>query len=334
MKVCSSQFAKLIFLCLLGLAYAQEAGVLSYIDTTGAGSEIAACLATEPDPRLCSPHVEVLIFETFNACGGNLSGCEEIVTLSLLFMPEEAGQNVVEDMENAWQHFLQQTLAQLNQDINKFMPCWVLIPCPPLIDWTCVSNRIADALATAYADFQPQYWQEVYTSIATHMPLAAHWQTALPDGGAVLSPVVSLLPKPAQYADLIEAPRDPAYYFQGPLFPRLPVPYLPEETSETYGGLTELEGRKRVLEPATLSEYEQFGFVSFFQVYGDYRLELLFDPLAGPYLVAACLIPVPPFVVPFPVPVPGPLFAARALSDWPTVPEGYPIPRIKGIPLY
>ena len=190
------------------------------------------------------------------------------------------------------------------------------------------------AIQKAYTDYLPEYWASVYESLAANAPFALFWQSALPDEGAVIAPVFSSTPKPEQYADLVEEPRDAPYYFQEPLFPNLPTPYLPDELDEAYGGITELEARKRTLHPATLLEYQQFGFVSIFEVYGEFRLEVLFKLERGPYLFTACLVPYPPFILPVPLPVPAPVYAPRAFTDWPSVPEGYGIPRVKGQPLF
>lgn len=335
MRVCLSKLVSFLLLSQGWLLFAQEAvGIVSYLDSEGAGLKLAECLAQEVDLRACSPNVEVMHLESFYACQGNLSGCEETVVYSIPFVLESSGKTVEEDIDQAWTSFVDKTLNEVTTEINQLLPCWIPTPCPPQVDWACIAERMAKALKTSYAEYLPEYWASVYKSSAVNTPLALHWRSALPDDGAIITPVFSLTPKPDQYLDLAEQARDYAYYFQGPLFPSLPVPYLPQELNAEYGGLSDLEVRKQKLEPATLLEYQQFGFVSFFEVYGEFRLELLFDILKGPYLVAACLIPSPPFVVPFPIPVPTPVFVARAFTDWPSVPEGYPIPRIKGQPLY
>ena len=317
------------------LLFAQEAaGVLSYLDSEGAGLHIAECSSQEPDPRSCSPNIEVIDLEVFYACEGHLATCEETVAYAIPFVPESAAETVEEDISKAWESFVNKTITEVGSEINQLLPCWIPTPCPPQVNWECVSERMGTALTTANTDHLPKYWTDVYESVAINTPLALHWRSALPNDGAIINPIFSLEPKPDQYAGLAEAPTDYPYYFQGPLFPRLPVPYLPNDLNPEYGGINELEERKQQLEPATLLEYQQFGFVSLFQVYGEYRLELLFDILQGPYLVTACLIAVPPFIIPFPIPLPTPVFVARAFTDWPSVPEGYTIPKIKGQPLY
>lgn len=335
MKACFSRFTSLLLVACSMLSFAQEAaGIVSYIDIEGAGTRLADCVGDEPDPRACTPNVETLDLAAFQACRGNLSGCEGKVSYPVPFIPETSGTAIEADIDTAWETFVNQTIDEVGTDINKLLPCWLPTPCPPQVNWSCVSDRMADALATAYREYLPEYWTKVYESIATHAPFALHWHSAFPEDGAVIAPVFSLIPKFEQYAGLIEEPRDPAYYFQGPLFPRLPVPYVPDELSHEYGGMTEKEEAKRSLAPATLLEYQQFGFVILFEVYGEFRLELLFKLARGPYLYTACLIVVPPFVVPVPIPVPTPVYVPRAFSDWPSVPEGYSIPRIKGSPLY
>lgn len=337
MKVCWNRFARLLLLVSalpFALAQDEDVGIVSFIDIEAAGLQLANCLSEEPDPRTCMPNVEVIVLESFRSCRGNLSGCEEKVAYPIPFISEESGTAIEEDIGEAWDSFVDKTIDEVGSRVNELPPCWLPTPCPPQIDWGCVANRMAAAIETAYTDYLPEYWASIYESIAANAPFALHWQSAFPDDGAVIAPVFSLTPKHEQYAGLIEAMRDTPYYFQGPLFPRLPVPYQPEELSREYGGIGELEERKRQLEPATLLEYQQFGFVSIFEVYGEFSLELLFKIERGPYLFTACLIPVPPFIVPVPIPVPTPVYGPRASTDWPSVPEGYDIPRIKGQPLF
>ena len=336
MTAWSSRFASLFLLALFAFAFAQEeaVGIVSYVDIEGGGLRVGDCLGEESDPRVCVPNIEVIHVEAFSACRGNLSGCEEKAAYSVPFISEEAGTDIEEDINEAWETFVDKTIDEVSSEINKLPPCWLPTPCPPQVNWECVASRLATAIETAYTDYLPEYWASVYESIAANAPFALHWRSALPDDGAVIAPMFSLTPKPEQYAGLVQEPRDPAYYFQGPTFPRFPVPYQPNELNEGYGGITELEVRKRQLEPATLLEYQQFGFVSIFEVYGEFRLEVLFKLLRGPYLYTACLIPAPPFIVPVPLPVPAPVYVPRAFTDWPSVPEGYGIPRVKGQPLF
>lgn len=335
MRGCCNRCVSLVAVALLATAVAQEeAGVLSYIDIEGGGLGVAACLAEEPDPRACAPNVEVVALEALRACGGNPSGCEEKVAYPVPFIPEAAGRTIEGDMDEAWEAFVDRAIDELGRNLNQLPPCWLPTPCPPTIDWGCVVERMTDALATALSQYLPLYWASVYESVALHAPFALHWRSALPGDGALIAPVFSMVPKPEQYAGLLEEPRDSAYYFQGPQFPRRPVPYAPGEPDARHGGLNEKEETKRALQPATLLEYQQFGFVTLFEIRGAFRLELLFKLERGPYLMTACLIPVPPFILPVPIPVPTPLQAPKASSDWPSVPEGYSIPNVEGTPLF
>jgi hypothetical protein len=330
-----SRFASLLLAATaLGLAQDEAAGVASFIDIEGAGTWVAACLEREGDPRACVPNVETLALEPYRACRGSLAGCEEKMAYPAPFIPEASGQAVESDMQAAWDTYIARAIDEVNAHLNPLPPCWLPTPCPPAVDWACVAERLAEAVAIILRDHLPAYWADVYASLATNAPLALHWQSLLPGDGAVIAPVFSLTPKPGQYAGLVVEPRDAAYYFQGPLFPRLSVPYAPVELNPAYGGLTEKEDAKRSLEPATLLEYQQFGFAVFFQVFGEMWLGVVFDLTRGPYLAGACLIPIPPFLVLVPVPVPTPLYSPRVFSAWLSVPEGYPIPRVRGVPRY
>lgn len=334
-----SSLCLLILLTMLttfSIAQAQDEdiGIVSTIDIEGGSLRIAECLSEEPDPRVCTPNIETLHLEPLHDCSGNLSGCEEKVAYPVPFIPETSGTDIEEAIDEAWETYVDKTIDEVSSEINQLLPCWLPTPCPPQVNWGCVAERMADALVTSYTEYLPEYWVSVYESIATNAPFALHWRSALPDDGAVIAPIFSLEPKPDQYTDLVESPRDTLYYFQGPLFPRLPVPYLPDELNKAYGGITELEERKRELELATLLEYQQFGIVTLFQIYGEFRLAILFKLLRGPYLYTACPIAAPPFILPVPIPVPTPVYVPRAFTDWPSVPEGYSIPRIKGRPLF
>ena len=319
----------------LSSTWAQGDGIVSFIDIEGGGLQFASCLELEPDPRACYPNLATIHLDAFEACiGQSLLNCDHKVVYPVPFEPIAKTDMITEDIDVAWESFVNKTIDEVSQEINALPPCWLPTPCPPKINWNCVMQRVSQALQTAYAEFLPAYWAEVYQSIGSHALLALHWRSAYPNDGAIIIPVFTLEPKPNQYQALVEEPRDAAYYFQPPLFPRVSVPYIPDELNALRGGITELEERKRQLEPATLLEYQQFGFASVFEVYGEVWFGVLFQVVRGPYLVTACLIPVPPFIIPVPVAVPTPVVVPRAFTDIASIPEGYEIGRVKGMPLY
>lgn len=319
----------------LALAQGEPVGIVSFIDIEGGGLRTTSCVTGEPDPRACLPNVEMLHVPSFLACAGAEPGaCEHKVAYPAPFLDEPTTDRLEEDLELAWAEFVTRVIAEANDRLNALPACWVPTPCPPAVDWACVAGRLAGVIEATTAEVWPDYWGSVYERVGQHAPFALHWRSLHPDDGAVIAPFYSLTPNPGQYAGLVDEPRDAAYYFQGPAFPRLPVPHTLQELDREHGGLTSLEERKRALAPATLLEYQQFGFVALLEVYGAWHLAMLFDPLQGPYLVAACLTLLPPFVVPVPVPVPVSVAVPRAFVDRVTVPEGYAIPRIRGEPLF
>jgi len=226
------------------------------------------------------------------------------------------------------------TIDTANEELNAFPFCWVPNVCPAVtINWGCVVERQLKAIEQSLTEHLPTYWDEVRAAIMTHLPTALWWRSPLPETGAVIVPVMSFEPKPQQYAELFEGPRDPAYYVQLYFLPRVPVPYTQDEVPGEPPGIPELEERKRQLEPATLLEYQEFGFTSFFQVYGDFQNTLFFKLLRGPYVWAACIA----YAVLIPIPVPAPLFiplVPKAFHGYESVPEGYGIPRVEGRPLF
>lgn len=328
---------------LLSLAYAQESvGVLSYVDIDPTDmSRLSECLSTAPNPRECAPNLELIHVEAFEAClQRGLVGCPEEFAYLAPFSPEGVAEAAEKDIAEAWERYVDRTIDEMNREINNwFWPCWIPAFCPTvLINWDCVIQRMERAAETSLTHFLPDYWADVIAAITTNLPFALWWESPFPEGGAVISPVFSLTPKPAQYSGLVNAPRDSAYYLDGHyvpfLFPDAPVPYAPGEATAQNPGITRLEERKRKLERATLPEYQQFGFSSFFSVHGDYEDTFFFKIERGPYLLTFCFSFIPFGIFPnYPIPLPGFIpQLPRAFTSFQSVPEGYGIPNVKGRP--
>lgn len=129
-----------------------------------------------------------------------------------------------------------------------------------------------------------------------------------------------------------------------------------EYRDEVAKGIWPLEELKRRFPPSRFEIHESLGYTSYFQVFGTLASTILPDPNAhwsgdypavvflrslhfwdipvvfcvGPSGIYVCevKIPYPFFVKPYILPYMGP----RYLWDWVSVPEGYPIPRVRGIP--
>jgi hypothetical protein len=322
-------------------AHAQESvGILSFVDIDPNLTRLSDCLASVPDPRECVPNVELIHVDAFRACADRgFRDCAEWAYLAP-FIPEATAEAAERDIANAWERYVDRTIDEINREINHlFLPCWIPSLCPSvLINWDCVMQRLQRASETSLSQYLPEYWADVLMAIATNLPFALWWESPFPDGGAVIAPVFSLTPKPAQYTGLVQGARDAAYYFDGRylpfLFPDLPVPYAPGEATAQNPGIPQLEARKRQLERATLLEYQQFGFSSFFFVHGGHQDTLFFKLERGPYLLTFCFKLTPPAIVPnFPIPVPGFIpQVPKAFTAFESVPEGYAIPRVKGRP--
>lgn len=324
-------------LLILSWAAAQEepAGVLSYIDIDPVPiSGFEGCIGESSDTlkRDCLPHVEVVVIEEFERCAQDNEGCDRAGAYPVSFLPEELAKDTETAFEEAWEKYYDETIRVTQEKVNEAPFCWLPNVCPmPIIRWDCVAERLVDSAAVSLTELNPEYWVDINTAIATHIPTALWWKSPLPRGGAVVTPVFSLAPKPEQYQRLVEEPRDVPYYMNADL----PIPYLKDEIRDDLPGLIKKELRKYELEPATMIEYQKFGYTTFFEAYGDFQNTMFFRPSKGPYMYTICLSFLPPYVIL--VPIPTPLFipmVPRAFTAWPAVAEGYTIPRVKGKPLW
>lgn len=124
-------------------------------------------------------------------------------------------------------------------------------------------------------------------------------------------------------------------------------------------GIWPFEEIKRLFPPSDYKVHETLGYTTYYQVFTTLEVTILPDPSAGwapgeyvavaamrnlhvwvPYTVFCPRLGWPPigiceagvnlyFIAPYVLPYVGP----RYLWDWVSVPEGYPIPRVQGIPI-
>ena len=316
-------------------------GVLSFVDLLPVDPErIPECIGASPDGlgRECVPNTEVTALEPFRDCEGELATCAQRYAYPVPYIYEDAAETAETEIDAAWETYLDATIDTGNDKLNKVPPCWIPTPCPPTIDWGCVMQRVAETAEVSLSEHNPTYWKTVHESLVTQMPGALWWQDPFPELGAVISPVTSLDPVPdfEAYRDLIEAPQDTPYYFQPFAFPNLPVPYSPGERQGANPGLYDKELRKYDLELGNVLEYQQFGFSTFFITHGELQTQLFYKLARGPYLYTICLTETP-IPLPLPLPVPVPILiplVPKALTTWDSVPEGYPLPHVKGTPLW
>jgi hypothetical protein len=286
----------------------------------------------------CVPNTEVVDVSRFEDCQEDLATCEDRYAYTVPFIPEDSADQIEEDIDEAWETFVDDTIATGNDRVNDNPKCYVPLSfCPAIIRWDCVMERVADTLRISVTEHQPEYWKAVGETLLTHSPLALYWRAPLPTQGAVISPVTALTPNPEVYRQLLDEPADAPYFMGPPLMPNLPVPALPGDIQEPWPGLYDKELRKYGLDLASVAEYQQFGYSSFFITHGELEAKLFFKALSGPYIWTWCLTPTLP---PIPVPIPIPIFLVfnpatpRAFTTWDSIPEGYPIPWIKHDPIW
>lgn len=297
-------------------------------------------------------HVELIDVAVFERClAEGLTDCERgggnagIYRLPLV--RNEDAERARAAIDTAWQAFYDKTVAKIHQTINGLPPCWnPLAPCGAHINWGCVFERQLQGVAEAFAEYQPEYWQAVVAALFDHVPLSLWWEGPFPlQEGAVVTAITSLEPRPGQISKLFKEPRDPSYHGQ-PYTAGVPLPYTPDELAlPLYPGLKDKEIAKggnvgQGLAPATVPEYTQFGYASFFEVWGGFEdtwFGQWWGLLYAPSIVGSiCLIPYPPFVAIIPF-IPVPTFVPqvpRAFYGEVSVPEGYALPRLAGSPLW
>jgi len=316
-------------------------GVLSFVDLLPVDLErIGECIGASSDGlgRECLPNNEVISVEQFNDCEGELATCADRYAYPVPYTPEDSAETVETEIDEAWDTYIDATIDTGNEQLNEGPPCWTLSVCPPTIDWGCVMKRVAETIKVSLSEHNPNYWKAVHQSLVTNMPGALWWKDPFPELGAVIAPVTTLDPVPdfEQYRDLIEAPQDAPYYYQPFGFPNLPVPHGPGEFEGANPGLYDRELRKYELEIGNVLEYQQFGFSTFFITHGELHNQVFYKVARGPYLYTICLTETP-IPIPVPLPVPVPVFiplVPKAFTTWDSVPEGYPLPHVKGKPLW
>lgn len=244
--------------------------------------------------------------------------------------------------------------------------CTPNFPAPLWFNWEEAGARVARAIARAQGKYLLEYQQDVAQALLPGKRLffPFPWRSHLPDDGAVIAPIFDPNPNLEQFQRLtqtatqrlggLEGANAYAYYFQhNPLSPIIRSPsldlhLLPGRNDVLYTppGVWKLEELKRWLGPSNPATYEFYGYVSFFQAWGQVDTTVL--PEGQPLLrnilynataliedcglFRACVtipIPVPIPVPPFKMPFAGP----RTYWGWVSVPEGYAIPRVKGDPL-
>lgn len=316
-------------------------GVLSFVDMLPVDLErVPECIGASSDGlgRECLPNTEVISLEQYRNCEGELATCATRYAYPVPYTTEDQADTVETEIDEAWDAYIDATIDTGNEKLNEAPPCWVPSPCPPTVDWGCVMQRVADTTQVSLTEHNPTYWEAVHESLVTNMPGALWWKDPFPELGAVIAPIMTLDPVPdfEKYRSLVEGPQDLPYYYQPYAFPNLRVPHGPGEIQGSDPGLYDKELRKYTLDIGNMLEYQQFGFSGFFITHGELHSQQFFKLERGPFMWTLCFTEsVPPIPVPLPIPVP--IFiplVPKAFTTWDAVPEGYPIPHVKGMPLW
>ena len=324
------KFFTLICVLLSSLSFAQV-GLLSSIDVYwGSVSDAATysrCLVEESDKYRCGANIEVIDLSSFKLCD-NVNACAVDYAFHVPFVPVQLTDTMDRELLKLYLAYQIRVQEILQEEIDKRGDCIPIICTDPSPQPQCIAQAIAAITARVLAEVLPWYWQEVYKSVASLLPTALHWQSpALPNQGAIIQPFFTSLAKPLQLAQLASDPRQQLYYHQ-PNTLDIEIPYLRNELSSDSGGIESYELDKASLEPATLFEYQQFGFASVYEIIGVYRLELTWGIAFG-----FCATLFPPSIQPRFAPVPLLSNNWLATSNIETIAEGYPIPHIEGEPI-
>jgi hypothetical protein len=313
----------------LGLVSAQ--GFIDYIELADApGTDL---------PVYGNIHVSTV--EQVRACqaSGDPFACNPITIRP--YLPEEAAEKAQEGIEEAWDVFFENYTDTTDAEINKKPYCYkppVCLPVAqpiPVPEPSCIAARLIEGKRKGLAQHQPKYWQDVTTALLTHLPNTIFWGQSLATGGTATAPIFSVLPKPQQYSQgYSEDVREVPYYTNGvPPWNTTPIPYLPEEVVDV--GVTPLENVKPNFEAATLLEYQNFGFSTFYMVRPELQTILTLDadllpPELSPGVQIYCTLLLVDIPLPVKIPIPSLDILPVAATSNVSVGEGYFIPHTSG----
>ncbi|OLV16144.1 hypothetical protein BOO71_0012847 [Deinococcus marmoris] len=240
-----------------------------------------------------------------------------------------------------------------------------LAPRPIAFRYDEAVNRVGAATLTAEKLYQADYQKDILKAIkptAKFLPLL--WDTLLT--GALVAPTQTLKPDLGGLAQKgkdagtrlggVFAATAPVYYAQGLTGNAITLPLrvhtLPTLTdvlaTPNPPGVWKLEEFKRTFPQQPSPVYERFGYTNLFSAWTRPTVKLLPEavgakPLRQMIYMAVgnnVSIQIPPVVVPLPAPV---LIKEFALGlpyaglqthfTWQSVPEGYEVPRVSGVPL-
>ena len=228
-------------------------------------------------------------------------------------------------------------------------------------------GRVAEAIRVAHTKYWLEYQEDAIRALTPasdgRLLFPLPWRSNVPGDGAFIAPIINTDVSPQQYLDLgqqassilggLEGANAAPYYLQSvlrsPTLAWLALPGL-QSVVGSPPGAWRLEELKRLLKPSNPVYYERVGYATMFEAWQDMTTTVLPEPIwAKPlrpllYWAVGLRVNIDPFgcgicVTPTPAPVGVapyllPFAAPRFSWTWTSVPEGYGIPRVKGVPLF
>jgi hypothetical protein len=251
---------------------------------------------------------------------------------------------------------------------NVDIICTPDYPKPIWFNQDAANQRILAAIESAHTTYLIDYLTDTLKALTPaeggRLLFPLPWRSNLPNDGAFIAPIFNLDVNPQQFVELgnqatqiyggLEGANATAYYLQSAVrSPSLDWHSInrANDLSQAVPGVWRLEELKRLLKPTNPLFYERIGYSSFFQAWNDQQPTVLpepawakvlrplvywavgvrvnFEPLFGCGVcssVTPTAVPVAPYLLPYAGP--------RMKWTWVSVPEGYQIPRVKGLPLF
>jgi hypothetical protein len=303
------------------VAQSASTGYSSYVDLvyTNAYSRplelVTQCMSAAPDAITaleCFHNMEIIDGAAFEECNADeLGPCNKRYGYPTPFYPEAYGEMVKDVYDEIYKRYY--------DNVWEYA-FWQLLPCAfSFCDGGCLTNAIKNISRHAYGSLNTVYWEEIFAASLYYLNTTLWYNLPFPGYGTIILPIFSDEKNPQQYIDYAERinqldaqDRGVPYGFTSPGYTNQRVPFEPSETAPGLPGLYAFEQLKNDLEPATLLEYQQFGFSTVIEFYGDNET-MVVEPL--------------PCVFALPLP-----FIRRAFTKDITVAEGYELPNTAATP--
>jgi peptidoglycan hydrolase-like protein with peptidoglycan-binding domain len=297
------------------VAQSASTGYSSYVDLvyTDAYSRplelVTQCMTAAPEAITaleCFHNMEIIDGAAFEECNADeLGPCGKRFAYPTPFYPEAYGQMVKGVYDEIYKRYYANVLKYANQEL---FPCLF-----SFCDGVCLLNATKNITRHAYGSLNTVYWEEIFAASLKYLNTTLWYYLPFPGYGTIILPIFSDKQNPQQYIDYAERinaldaqDRGVPYGFTSPGYTDQRVPFEPSETAQGLPGLYAFEELKNDLEPATLLEYQQFGFSTVIEFYGDNET-MVVEPV---WCLGALPLP----------------WIRRALTKEITVAEGYTLP--------